>query len=506
MFKLFEKNNIKANKNDKEMPKTVIITIPDDEDLPKIVNTFSPEKVLLALNIGCKCIEESEQSLLGLTQETIYNKIKEETRGQLEKMEMSLTVEKEMTKKTEERIIKIYEGQMEQLKRQLELMREQVRKYESENREIINEVVKKEKDKYDFLLEAKEKRIEKMQETNDQIKEAIMMLTHKSTSHKGSEGEKEFKMYADDTFMDFKGYEIIDKHTQGGSGDFHMRFEEFDVLVDAKNYKKTVPIDQREKIKKDLIKNEHITFAWLVSLNTTIDKYDKSPVMYEWVNTKQCIVYINNLSQNDNPRKILRIVWFTCRELYKLAIETQTDECELTELKESQYKCMDKVRGIRKSMREINTTLNTTRNMLQIVDEQLKDILEMETEKIVESNYSMFDDWWQANIEQTNEDARMMSTELWARFKQTNKQCIKDMDVTTDKFKQYIKTKVSVSCMILKNKNANSAIEIKGIKWKEMENKMSVQESPQLEIVLGDTVEKLENVVKKRTSKKSKDV
>jgi hypothetical protein len=167
---------------------------------------------------------------------------------------------------------------------------------------------------------------------------------------------------------------------------------------------------------------------------------------------------------------------------------------------------MDKVRGIRKSMREINTTLNTTRNMLQIVDEQLKDILEMETEKIVESNYSMFDDWWQANIEQTTEDVRMMSTELWARFKQTNKQCIKDMDVTTDKFKQYIKTKVSVSCMILKNKNANSAIEIKGIKWKEIENGMSVPESPQLEIVLGDTVEKLENVAKKRASKKSNDV
>lgn len=488
------------------MPKTVIITIPDDEDLPKIVSTFSPEKVLLALNIGCKCIEESEQSLLGLTQEMIYNKIKEETKGQIAKMEMSLTVEKEMTKRMEERIIKIYEGQMEQLKRQLELMREQVRKYESENRELINDVVKKEKDKYDCLLEAKEKRIEKMQETNDQIKEAIMMLTHKSTSHKGSEGEKEFKMYADDTFMDFKGYEIIDKHTQGGSGDFHMRFEEFDVLVDAKNYKKTVPIDQREKIKKDLIKNEHITFAWLVSLNTTIDKYDKSPVMYEWVNTKQCIVYINNLSQNDNPRKILRIVWFTCRELYKLAIETLTDECELTELKESQYKCMDKVRAIRKSMREINTTLNSTRNMLQIVDEQLKEILEMETEKIVVSNYSIFDDWWHANVEQTNEDVKMMSTDLWSRFKQTNKQCIKEMDVTTDKFKQYIKTKVPVSCMILKNKNANSAIEIKGIKWKELETEMCVPESPQLEIVLGDTVEKLENVAKKPASKKRKDV
>ena len=42
--------------------------------------------------------------------------------------------------------------------------------------------------------------------------------------------------------------------------------------------------------------------------------------MYDWINTKQCIVYINNLSQNEDPRKLLRIVWYTCKELYKLVI------------------------------------------------------------------------------------------------------------------------------------------------------------------------------------------
>jgi hypothetical protein len=80
-------------------------------------------------------------------------------------------------------------------------------------------------------------------------------------------------------------FNLIDKHTQGGSGDFHLQFEEFDVLVDAKNYKKKVPIEQRDKIKKELLKNEHLYFAWLVSLNTSIDKFDKSPIMYEWINT-----------------------------------------------------------------------------------------------------------------------------------------------------------------------------------------------------------------------------
>ena len=481
------------------MPKTVIITIPDGEILPEVLSTFTPEKTILAINIGCNCIEDAEKSILGLSKENIYNKIKEESKTQFEKLEMDLLIEKEMTRKVETHVSKIYESQLEQLKKQMEMMRKQIQTYETENKDVINEVIKKEKEKYDFLLESKEKRIEKMQETNEQIKEALLNLTHKSTSHKGSEGEKEFKIYADETFMDFKGYELIDKHTQSGSGDFHMRFEEFDVLVDAKNYKKNVPIDQREKIKKDLIKNEHLTFAWLVSLNTSIDKFDKSPIMYEWINTKQCIVYINNLSQNENPRKILRIVWYTCRELYKLAVEVLTDDVELKELKENQFKFMDKVKNIRKTMREINTSLNSTRNMLQLVDDQLKEILDVETEKLVESNYSIFDEWWEANIEQTSEDVKILSTDMWTKFKQDNKLSIKDFDVTTDKFKQYIKTKVSISKIILKNKNVNSAFEIAGIKWKD-----SVSEViPKLEITLVGAEVKAE---KKKVKKSKSDV
>ena len=221
--------------------------------------------------------------------------------------------------------------------------------------------------------------------------------------------------------------------------------------------------------------------------------------MYEWINTKQCIVYINNLSQNENPRKILRIVWYTCRELYKLAVEVLTDDVELKELKENQFKFMDKVKNIRKTMREINTSLNSTRNMLQLVDDQLKEILDVETEKLVESNYSIFDEWWEANIEQTSEDVKILSTDMWTKFKQDNKLSIKDFDVTTDKFKQYIKTKVSISKIILKNKNVNSAFEIAGIKWKD-----SVSEViPKLEITLVGAEVKAE---KKKVKKSKSDV
>jgi hypothetical protein len=145
---------------------------------------------------------------------------------------------------------------------------------------------------------------------------------------------------------------------------------------------------------------------------------------------------------------------------------------------------MTKVKNIRKTMREINTTLNSTKNLLQVVDDQLKEILEEETEQIVASNYSVFDSWWDLNIEQTDENVSLVSTDLWIKFKHDNKSLLNDLNITTDKFKQYIKTRVSMSNIILKNKNSHSAFEIKGIKWISNDIKL---ETVNMDILLVDT-------------------
>ena len=313
------------------MPKTIQLTVPDTCVIPEIIATFSPDEVFLMLKIGSDCLREGRNALAGMSQIEIYNKIKDESKEEIKKMELDLIVQREMTLHMEEKIRTMYTGQVEQLKRQLDITRDQLKNYEAENRGAVQKEVDKIRERYDLLLEEKDKKLDRMNENY----EKMLIQSHKSTSHKGSDGERTFSEYAE-TFMDFKGFDIIDKHTQGGEGDFHLHFEEFDVLADAKNYKKKVPMDQREKIKKDLVKNEHLHFAWLVSLNTSIEKYDKAPIMYEWINTTQCIVYINNLSSFEDPKKILRIVWFTCKELYKLIEDVHFDETELTDLRELQ--------------------------------------------------------------------------------------------------------------------------------------------------------------------------
>ena len=470
--------------------KILNISIPDDKILD--ISGFSLEENYMMLKIGSECLLEGRKAVAGLTQKDIYNKIKEETRGEVQRLELDILVEREMKVKMEEQIKNMYENMLEKMRSQIETMSVQIKSYELQNKDLIKAEVEKARERYDLVLNEKDKQINRLSETY----EKLIIQSHKSTSHKGSDGEKTFSDYAE-TFMDFKGFNIIDKHTQGGEGDFHLHFEEFDILVDAKNYKKKVPIDQREKIKNDLQKNEHLHFGWLVSLNTSIDKFDKSPIMYDWINTTQCLVYINNLSSFEDPKKILRIVWFTCKELYKLIEDVDQDENDSSELKEKNFKLIDKIKNLRKTIREINTSMNTTRNLIQVMDDDLRCLLENETNEIVSSNFSLFDDWWTENVIVTNDDTVVVSTDLWFRFKQENKLIINEMNISGDKFKQYIKSKVPSSCVILRNKNANSAFDIKGLQLKVFNYKSNIIENEKIDIELNEEVLKKPKIIKK---------
>jgi hypothetical protein len=164
----------------------------------------------------------------------------------------------------------------------------------------------------------------------------------------------------------------------------------------------------------------------------------------------------------------LRIVWYTCKELYNFIDGVDVDTNELTVLREKQFKTNDKIKNIRKSIRELNTNINISKNIIQNMDDQLREIIENETSNIVNSNFSIFDDWWDKNIESNNEGSEL-STDLWMVFRQDKKELIKEFDIKVEKFKQFIKTKVPSSSLVIKSKNANSAFEIKGIKIKHLE-------------------------------------
>ena len=122
----------------------------------------------------------------------------------------------------------------------------------------------------------------------------------------------------------------------------------------------------------------------------------------------------------------------------------------------------------------------------------MKDLLEIETNQLVESNFSLFNNWWNENIISTTEESVLVSTEIWFRFKQENKDMIKEFDLTPDKFRQFIKTKLPMTSYSIRGKNGEGSYDIKGIIWKP---KPMEEEKPKTKKI----VKEKEKVVKIKT-------
>ena len=185
--------------------KIVKLTIPEESILH--IGDFSPEENYKMLKIGSQCLLEGRKAVAGLTQKEIHQKIKNESKDEIQRLEMNIMVEKELRAKMEERISAMYDTQVSQMKKQIELLSTQIKTYELESKDLVKKEVDKAKEKYDLLLQEKDRQ----NQLNREVFDKAIQLTHKSTSHKGSDGEKTFSEYAE-TFQDFKGFEIIDKH------------------------------------------------------------------------------------------------------------------------------------------------------------------------------------------------------------------------------------------------------------------------------------------------------
>ena len=141
------------------MSKVIHLIVPDNESVPEIIATFSPEENYLMLKIGSECLREGRNAAVGLSQKEIYQKIKDETKDEVERLELDIIVQKEITKKMEEKISRIYEGQVEKLEKQIEFLSTQLKEYKFGSHEVIEKEVRKEREKYDLLLQEKDKSI-----------------------------------------------------------------------------------------------------------------------------------------------------------------------------------------------------------------------------------------------------------------------------------------------------------------------------------------------------------
>lgn len=452
--------------------KILNISIPDDRILD--ISGFSLEENYMMLKIGSECLLEGRKAVVGLTQKDMYNKIKDETKEEVQRLELDILVERELKIKMEEQIKKMYESQIEKMRNQMETMSLQIKSYELQNNDLIKAEVDKAKEKFDLILEEKDKQNRLNREVFDKAEKMISKNIVKTSIAIGDDGEQIFESLSD-TFKDFAEYKIENKAKQGHKGDFHLFFKDFNILVDSKNYSGSVQKKEVVKIETDLTTNENMKFAWMVSLNSNISDYNRFPIMTKWITTDvgvKCILFINNLLEHKEPRNILRQAWAICEDFHRLTKSVDKEDGDLEKYIERNLKQKKQIENLQERAAELRRGMNVLNNTIKHIDNDLLEMLSLVSDEFVNNKFALNDKingWWDTNIEFSNDENKMTSTEIWNKFKKENKEYVNENKLTIEVFKEKITCIVNIANYVEKTKK--SVIEFVGFKWKEIEIK-----------------------------------
>jgi hypothetical protein len=464
--------------------KTITITIPEERNMPDIISTFSPEENYIMLKIGSECLNEGRKSVLNLSNDDLLKKIESAFKKDIEKANTEFEIEKNTSLKMQERITKIYELQIEQLNKKLENTLSQIEIYKQDNNNSLNEEINKVKEKYELLLEEKDRQNQLNREVFDKAEKLLNKNVNKSSISIGDDGEQIFENFAD-TFKDFEGYKIENKAKQGHKGDFHLFFKDFNILVDSKNYSGSVQKKEITKIESDLMTNDNMHYAWLVSLNSNICEYNRFPIMTKWITTDvgvKCILFINNLLEHKDPKNILRQAWLICEDFNKLTKHVNKEDVELEEYREKSLLYKKQIEKLQERVSEIRRSINTSYNVLKQMDNDILEMLSTISHNMISEKFTLTNEikeWWNYNIEYVNDESILSSTEIWNKFKKDNKEIVLGNKITVETYKDIITSIVGSSTYIEKSKR--SVIEFVGYKWKQIEIK-PVEQIDNLEI------------------------
>lgn len=472
------------------------ITIPADELVPDIISTFTPEENLLMLKIGSSCLKEGRQAVANLTQKEIYNKIKDESKEEIEKLELDLLVEKELKIKLSEEITKMYQKQLDDMKKQIDTFKTQLKMYESDNKEFVRLEVEKEKKNYEIMLGEKDKQLTKM---TDNYERFLKQNEVKSSKKIGDEGEDTFVLLSD-TFKDFPGYKLEKKAHQAHKGDIHLFFKDFNVLVDLKNYSGSVQKKELEKIEHDLSINNTMDFAWLISYDSNVSDWNRFPIMYKWIVTEnglKCVVIVNNLNANKTPVDVLRNVWSITYELHKMMNKTKVEDKDVQDMKERDYNVVQKIKTAQKRLSELRRTVMSMSQITKDIENDIIDALTLLSNEIIKNETDKnvkIKEWWELNIDlDDNLDNKLTSTEIWTRFKKDNKEYVDENKLLIEDFKNYVKIFIDVDKYNEKSKKGS--IDFIGFKFKE---DLLVSDPIEIEINIPNVVQTKKKVINKK--------
>jgi len=256
-----------------------------------------------------------------------------------------------------------------------------------------------------------------------------------SNTMRGSIGENYLCDLLKDAFYDFEDFKITDTSKVSHSGDFIMDFKGFSIMVDSKNYSNGVGKKEIKKLADDINANKHIKIAWLVSLHTPINNFSRHPVMYE-IQDDVCYCYINSLSKIENPKHLLRTIWYSCSFLFERVLTVDNGEVLLGKYKKNEMRIKNIVEKMMKKSKERLATLMQLKENFEETERDLKEILHDEIISVYDTHKEVVAEWWKKNI-RYQENSNLKTKNIYTRFisEENNKQA----GISIDSFKNILK-------------------------------------------------------------------
>lgn len=457
----------------------LVINIPIGLDLPAFMNDFTKEENLYMLLVGSYATYTLKHGNIGYEKDPEEHKaLRKEFEEIIRNKDVATNTIKnlyeEMLEKEQEKRCDKVQAEIEREKKKLniesikyqekiEILQEKLKDAEFDNikkTEMINHTTKELENEILVRTQQKELRmiqelaemklqmnnilIEHEKEKNVLLNKSIQEMTNimqdvkkqtNKTNDRGKDGEAYFYELAKNTFSEYDSFEIIDKSKTPHSGDFHMNFARFTIMIDTKCFIDTdVPVKDRKKLKHDMTQNSHIKIAWMVSMHRSILKFSKYPFMIE-IEDGICYVYINSLMESDNPANLLKMAWHTSCIVYDLLNHDDDDSVLLGKYKKNDIRVraiMDKM--MRKS-RERYATLKQLKDNFDDTERDIKDVLNDEVFNIRASHEELIGKWFESNMEKV-EKGKLKTNIIYNSFCECefNKQQGIDIDI----FKQII--------------------------------------------------------------------
>lgn len=427
--------------------KIIRLVIPTEKTVPLEMQDFTPEENYDCMIIGMNAILQGRKYLSQKNNTEIYEKFQREIKKEYDNI-LSDFLDK--SKKNEIDII-IKDGIIKKLQ---ETTEEEVKKkieyYEITNRKLMDELLQKEKimkEKIKEELQSEREYLEKIRTSFESGKTTFEKSNIRlSNVSLGEIGEKSFLSILEKTFRGLDDVDIIETKNSSHKGDYNLRCKDFTILIDVKLYTGNVQVSSRDKLKFDIEFN-NLDFGWMISLDSSINKYNKSNIQSEFYSGKdgkvKCIFYLNNFLCN-LPEETLRSVYYISKSLNDIFKENVCDgNIEKSDFLKYKMDLKNKIEDYRKTIKERNSVM---KNMTSILETQDAIVLNLIEDKItgevnqLVNKHQVIMDWFSIHIEKG--DGSVDTNTIWKNIRSSFN--IKELDISKNIFLDIMKSKYPI--------------------------------------------------------------